>query len=257
MKQNLGRLCGLRILNTRPLGQQHSLSQAIQTSGGVSVELPALNIEPSDENWLEQLPALTDVDQCIFISTNAVHYFFNTLKKNNLEWNHSIQTIAIGQATALALQSHSIAVNQIPQVADSEHLLALPSLLQVKDQTILLIKGMDGKFDIAQTLYQRKAHCIPLSVYQRVLPTIDHQKIQSIWKENLIDIILLTSQEAMQNIFTLFGPEAHPWLCYKPCMVISKRLANIAQNMGFKTILVSPYENLLDAFELYIKNAAR
>lgn len=257
MKKSVVGLNGLRILNTRPTGQQQSLSQTIIAAGGIAIELPALNIEPTDEHWLQQLPRLTEVHQSIFISANAVNFFFSTLKKNGIAWPNTIKTLAIGHATARALTAQSIAVNQVPDVADSEHLLALAPLQHVKGQTILLIKGIDGREDIARTLHERGAQCLALSVYRRVLPTIDTQKTADIWKENLVDIILFTSQQAMQNIFTLFGPEAYQWLCHKPCIVISQRLADIAKTLGVKTIWVSPYEDLLNTLELYIKNTAR
>jgi len=255
-KKSLG-LNGLRILNTRPAGQNQTLSQEIMTAGGIPVALPALVIEPTEETWLQQLPDLTRIQQCVFISANAVKFFFTTLKKHGVAWPHSIKTIAIGPATAHALADWSIQVDTIPEVADSEHLLKLAELQHIEGQTLVLIKGIGGKMTIANTLLERGANSMALSVYRRVLPTCDAQEIGALWKHNLVDIILFTSQQAMQNIFALFGQEAHSWLCNKPCIVISERLAEIARTIGMKTILVSRYENLLNTLELYIKNAPR
>lgn len=250
-------LNGLRILNTRPAGQNQTLSQEIIAAGGIPITLPALVIEPTEETWVKQLPDLSHVDGCIFISANAVNYFFINLKKYGLTWPNTIKTIAIGRATAHALTNWSIRVDGIPKVADSDHLIQLADLQQIKGQTFLLIKGIGGKKDIAHTLLKRGATSVPFSVYRRVIPTPQEQEINALWKQNLVDILLFTSQEAMQNIFALFGPKAHAWLCSKPCLVISERLAVCAQTMGIKTVLVSPYEGLVSTLELYIKNTPR
>jgi uroporphyrinogen-III synthase len=100
-----------------------------------------LTIEPTPAHWLKDLPNLNHVHQAIFISANAVNYFFKALQHHQLSWPLSIETIAIGQKSAEELVRFGINIHHLPKVADSENLLALPSLQQIKNQTILLIKG--------------------------------------------------------------------------------------------------------------------
>ncbi|MDI9819564.1 MULTISPECIES: uroporphyrinogen-III synthase [unclassified Legionella] len=238
-------LQGLRILNTRPSEQGKLLSLAIKAAGGLAVECPALTIEPKDKIWVTSLPNLQQVENAIFISANAVHCCFRVLKEEKIIWPGSIQIIAVGQGTANALHQNHIKVDLMPAVPQSESLLALEAMQNVNKKTILLFKGEGGRTLIADTLIGRGANLIPVDVYKRNPPDLDRQQVQTLWHENAVDIILFTSQQAMANIFILFGKEAQSWLCDKPCLVISERLAKAAAQLGIKTIIVSNPETIL------------
>lgn len=241
-------LYGLRILNTRPLDQGVTLSADIQAAGGVAINFPALSIKPNTNDWVKQLPQLVLIDYAIFISSNAVHYFFKKIKAAT--WPLSIRNIAIGKGTASALMKYQVHVESLPVIADSEHLLKHPLLQTIKDKTILLIKGEEGKQTIANGLNERKAHLIELAVYKRGMPQVPTAKIESLWRDDAVDIILFTSQEALDNIVTLMG-EHSPWLCKKPCVVISERIAKKALALGMQKVIISSYDNLLETFAHY------
>lgn len=249
MTNNGKQLHGLRILNTRPEAQGILLSKTIIDAGGIAIPFPALTIEATDNNWLNHLGNLTSIHQSIFISANAVNYFFATLKQHHITWPISIETTAIGKASAAALEKWSIRNDHLPVMADSEHLLQLQSLQEVRDQRILLVKGEGGKPDIETALDSKGARVIALSVYKRVLPNIDQQDIQSLWQDDRVDIILFTSQQAMHHIFLLFGEQARNWLCSKPCVVISERLAQEAFKLGIQTVIISHYDRILNTLE--------
>jgi len=235
---------GLRFLNTRPLGQNKGLSQAIRDIGAIPIECPALAIEPVENNWINQLSDLSLIRHAIFISTNAVHYFFDGLEVNHRNWPASIRVISIGKATADALALRKIRVDDVPLSASSEDVLALESLRDVEKQAIVLVKGENGRDLLADTLKMRGAIVLPIAVYRRVVPAINQQYIQSLWHEDAIDVIVFTSEEAMHNLFCLFGKGAHAWLQSKICLVKSERLATAAARFGLKKIVVSTDGNL-------------
>lgn len=252
---NNNKLGGLRVLNTRPLAQGQILSQAICEAGGTSIDFPLLAIEPTTDDWLTLLPNLNDVHHAVFISANAVDFFYKKLKQQGLRWPTTIQTTAIGKASAAALAKWNIAVDHVPSVADSEHLLQLDALQNVGNQTILLIKGKGGRPEIKNTLLRRGTNLVSLAVYQRVLPSIT-QNIDSLWHDNVVDIILFTSQQAIHNLFVLLGENAHSWICKTPCLVISERLAKEASRMGMQTIIISHYDTIISTLEHYNKGLA-
>ncbi len=245
------KLRGLRVLNTRPLEQGKILSQAIHEAGGTSVDFPTLAIEPVSTDWLEALPSLSEVQHAIFISSNAAQHFCAKLKDRGLRWPSTIQTTAIGKASAAALVKWGIRVDNTPSKADSEHLLQLDSLQDVRNQTILLIKGEGGREEITNTLLQRNANVISVEVYRRILPTANPQYTHSLWHDNVVDIILFTSQQAMNNLFILLKEDAHTWIRRTPCLVISERLAEEASQLGIQTIIVSHYDTIVSALEFY------
>jgi uroporphyrinogen-III synthase len=232
-------LKGLRVLNTRPGEPAQILTQSITAAGGISIECPTLAIIPAEQNWIKLLPDLNKVDQAVFISANAVHHCFTQLAAHHIIWPAKINVIAIGQGSAKALQEFNIQVSTIPAFPDSEHLLSLNCLHQLKNQTVLLFKGEDGRQLIEEGLRQREANLFILPVYKRVMPKIRHQFMNTLWQDDLVDIILLTSEQSIHNLFKMFGKEAYNWLIHKPVVVISDRLAQTAKSFGMTQIIIS------------------
>lgn len=245
-------LRGLRILNTRPRDQARQLTQDIRHAGGIAVELPTLEIMATSHHWIHSLPDLNKVDLAIFISANAVHYCFTPLQQQNIEWPTSIKVIAIGQGSAEALQRYNIEINAIPEVPDSEHLLALKTLQHPGKKNVLLFKGEGGRALIEENLLKKGANLIILKVYQRIMPEINHQLIQSIWHDNLVDVILLTSEQSLHNLFKLFDIDAHDWLRNKVWIIISERLAQIASSLRIKNIKLSHPNKIMDTLFDYV-----
>ncbi len=246
-------LQGLRVLNTRPLSQADKLNHAIQNAGGIPLSLPGLTIEATKTDWLDQMPDLKTIRQAIFVSTNAVHYFFNAFKEANILWPDTIRVTAVGMATSAALLNHGVHAHHIPQIASSEHLLKSASLQNINNQTILLIKGDGGRTLISEEVQARGAKLTSLIVYRKIMPKIKQEYIDSLWRDDAVDIILFTSQQAMQNIFHLFGEKRQAWLQSKSCLVISNRLAEIASLFGIRTIITCQYDDILDALVRYKK----
>jgi uroporphyrinogen-III synthase len=112
-------------------------------------------------------------------------------------------------------------------------------LLKIKQKIILLFKGEGGRTLIEESLITKQAKLIILAVYQRILPAINYQFTNSLWRDDAVDIILLTSEQSIHNLFKLFSQESHDWLQNKPCIVISERLAQIASKLGVKKIKIS------------------
>ncbi|AHE66066.1 uroporphyrinogen-III synthase [Legionella oakridgensis ATCC 33761 = DSM 21215] len=249
---NSNHLQGLCLLNTRPKGQNITLSQTIAKAGGRCIELPALEIKPTD-GWFEHLPDMSRVTQAVFTSPNAVNYFFGKLTQQHVIWPNHIQVTAIGKASALTLSQWGIRVDKIPAISNSEHLVQLDAFQTVGNQTIMMVKGEEGRTLIADTLRLRGAHLIELAVYYRTLPCYSAHEINSLWHDDSVNIILFTSQQAIDNLFTLLGEEGRLWLCNKPCLVISERLAKAASLRGIKPIITSSYDSILDSLYIFYK----
>ncbi|HAT1596872.1 TPA: uroporphyrinogen-III synthase [Legionella pneumophila] len=238
-------LNGLRILNTRPREQAQVLNKKIIESGGIPIDCPTMEIVGLKTNWINKLPDLASVNQAIFVSPNAVRYLMMELSSKKINWPNSIRVTAIGKSTARMLNEFNIQVSDIPELPDSEHLLTLNSLQQIKNQTILLVKGEGGRQLIEEYLMLKGATLCILSVYKRVMPSIDQEFLNSLWRDDLVDIILLTSEQSIHNLFKMFSIEGQMWLQNKPCLVISERLAKVASLFGIKKILISHPERMI------------
>lgn len=202
-------------------------------------------IEPLADDWLQQLPALSTINTAIFVSANAVHYFFKGLESHQVTWPNSITMITIGQTTANTIKHYHQGRIYQPRIADSEHLLQLENLQQITGKAVLLITGRNSRPLIARTLETKGATIYHIPVYQRLVPEKNLDFTNSLWQDDGIDVILLLSQEATANLLTLFTEKAKAWVLSKPCVVISTRLAKAAHAAGFKTVITSTYEDLL------------
>lgn len=243
-------LHGLRVLNTRPKAQAHALSSLLERQGAIVTELPMLNITPIETNGFKDFPPLSHYQQAIFISPNAVSYFFNQLPPN--AWPPTVKTIAIGPGTADTLIKYHISIDTMPSEYNSQGLLALPTLNDVQGQAILLIKGIGGLTLITDTLNARGASVTELPIYLRDAPTINLKRIDDLWRRDAIDMIVITSQEALDNLFLSFGIEKRTWLCSKLFLVLSTRLVKAATDYGIKAVISSRYDSLLSTLEAYI-----
>ncbi|TAL62652.1 MAG: uroporphyrinogen-III synthase [Legionella sp.] len=239
-------LNGLRILNTRPIGAAKTLTHELIEAGGLVIECPTLAIQEKSADWVNHLPALQSIQHAIFISPNAVHFAFKHLQEQQITWPKSINLIPIGQATANALKEQGLFCNDIPSLSNSEHLLELPALKHVQDQSVLLFKGVGGRPLIEEVLGHRGAKVFTQLLYERVMPRLNPEWLELIWRNNQVDIILLTSEQSIENLFKLFGKEASSWLQTKPCLVISDRLAHSASIFGIQNIIKSHPEKIIN-----------
>jgi uroporphyrinogen-III synthase len=239
-------LKGLRVLNTRPQKQGQLLSERINRAGGLSISCPTLEITDPQTPWFTQVPHLAEEHLAIFTSANAAEYCLKTLNANRISWPRSIHVIAIGQGTEHVLNHYGVEVHSIPHESNSEQLLALPCLHNVSNKNIVLFKGEGGRLLIEADLRKKKANLTVLSVYRRIVPKTCPQFLDTLWHNDSVDIILLTSEQSIKNLFTLFPESAHPWLQSKPCLVISERLAGIASSFGINSVLISHPHALIE-----------
>lgn len=227
-------LKGLTVLNTRPYDASRQLSAFIQAHGGHSIDCPAICIKPCDNQWTDTLP--THCDLAFFISQNAVKYSIEALKTHFIKWP---TCAAIGLKTAQALNTHQVSVPIIAEDATSESLLTHTALGKVNNKTVLIFKGSGGREHLMNTLKTRGAHVQEVNVYQRTCPKILPITCKNLWKKKGNFIILGTSVESIENIFTLFGQLAVQWLQQTPWLVLSERIKQKASASGVKCIYLS------------------
>jgi len=234
-------LNGLRVLVTRPAHQAANLTTLLEQHYARVIALPTLDIvDPDDVLPITQtLENLDRFQWLIFISANAVNF---ALKANGGKIARSTnrRIVAVGQATAQALLDAQIPVDLVPENGFStEALLAMPVLQQVKDQQILIVRGVGGREALAETLRGRGAKVEYLQVYKRIIPSIDCSVVIGLLEQQQIDVLTITSAEALQNLLIMLGENNHKLLFRLPLIVMSDRIQDIAASLGFERITVS------------------
>lgn len=218
-----------QILVTRPAEQASPLCQAIHAAGGIAIHYPTIEIVPIPYSG-ELDPTTADIG--IFISRNAVRYALENFPQLA---SSSLETITVGQGSAD--EYHKITGSKIDftphQHFNSEGVLALPELANVEGKTIILFKGEGGRDKIESELSSRGANVIPMELYRRIAPanppTVEWQKI---------DIIITTSNMALENLWAMTPKQEQQALLSKPLLVISSRGEKLAQELGFSALIL-------------------
>ncbi len=212
------------ILITRPEGKGVALAEQLEQAGYQTSLFPVLNINyltPSST----QLSPLINADKIIFISQDAV----KALAQLKPDINIKAQFYAVGQQTADTIYELFGVRAATPKQFDSEGVLALKSLAQVDGSNIVLVKGQGGRPDIAKVLKERGAFLNNCVVYERepvsdlISNWTDH------WQSNNVHGIVITSNAAVDAIFTPLAAQQLQWLQQCHFYVASERIAAYLQ----------------------------
>ncbi|HEX2549931.1 MAG TPA: uroporphyrinogen-III synthase [Gammaproteobacteria bacterium] len=218
-------LKGWHILVTRPSPAGEMLAEQIEKFNGHPILLPLIDIVPVDFPKIDLAP----FDWVIFISPQAVYHGAEFVRQY---LSKNIKVGAIGPGTVQALQAKNLSVDLYPaEDWRSEGLLAMPPMQDVQDKKIALIQGAGGRPFLGETFMKRGAEVTRFIVYQRQLPQLNMDFVQ----KTKIDIIITTSSEILQNVKILFGST----LCHIPLMVISHKMHDLAEDLGFQKIFVA------------------
>jgi uroporphyrinogen-III synthase len=235
-------LNGVRVLVTRPAHQAENLCHLIAERGGIAVRFPTLAIVECDDLLAIQkkLAHLEAFDWLIFISANAVNFALKANDGKIPAFRIGATCVAIGKATANALAMAGLPVNLLPENNyNSEALLAMPEMQQIQGQRLLIVRGVGGREELANTLRSRGADVHYLNVYKRIIPRINNANVITLLEQNQLDVITATSGETLQNLLIMLGVAYHGQLFTLPLVVVSDRIKQLATELGFKRIAVA------------------
>ncbi len=226
-------LAGLGVLLTRPRGQIEELARSVEQAGGTALRFPVIEIKaPVDESMArQQLQAAAHVHAIIFVSANAVEWGVKLAPPESF----APPLMAIGAATARALARHGLPVALQPDASyTSETLLALPQLQvdAVTGKRMLIVRGEGGRPLLAETLRNRGARVEIAEVYRRIRPLADNRMLLQAWEADKIDVVVVTSGEALSNLYHLAGEGGREHLRRTPLVVVSERIAALATKLG-------------------------
>ena len=212
------------ILITRPEGKGAALAEQLEQAGYQASLFPVLNINyltPSST----QLSPLINADKIIFISQDAV----KALAQLKPDINIKAQFYAVGQQTADTIYELFGVRAATPKQFDSEGILALKSLAQVDGSNIVLVKGQGGRPDIAKVLKERGAFLNNCVVYEREPVQDLTSNWTDHWKSSNVHGIVITSNAAVDAMFTPLAAQQLQWLQQCHFYVASERIAAYLQ----------------------------
>ncbi len=226
---------------TRPEHQLGELQQGIVEAGGTPYIYPLLSIQPAAElqSLASVLNHLDYYQLAIFVSPNAVTFGMELIHAHG-GLPLDMRTATVGQGSAHVFRQISgFDVDYCPETDfSSEGLLALTALQSVRGQRILIFRGQSGREKLANSLRERGAEVRYMPVYQRQPAKCDADRLGNAIRQKKIDIISLTSSDALDHLFSLIEVEL---LTAMPFVVVNSRLSRHLQERGVTgEIIVSP-----------------
>lgn len=233
----------MNILVTRPSPAGEMLVSRLRALGLVAWSFPLIEFTPGRElNLLPDRLAMLGAEDMVFVlSQHAVTFAHTHLQQHHQPWPTQPRYFAIGRTTALALHTVSSIDVRYPLDREiSEVLVQLPELQNIQGKRALILRGNGGRELLGDTLAERGAHVEFCECYQRCEKFYDGAQEAMRWYTRGVDTIVVTSGEMMQQLFTLTPPwYRENWLLRCRLVVVSTRLADLAQEMGWQDLLVA------------------
>jgi uroporphyrinogen-III synthase len=238
-------LAGLKVLVTRPQHQAAEWREALHEQGASTQAVPLLAIQPvSERAELQAIKnCILDLDlyqTAIFVSQNAANYGCDWIDQYWPQLPVGVQWLAVGKKTAEFLWREGYDVSSAEGEMNSEALLRLPCLQSVRGQRVLIFRGQGGRPHLAEVLTERGAKVDHCELYERLLPIEASAQLAALrWSDQEPLIISVHSGESFKNLCeSMPKTDTTKWL-ELPLLLPGERVAELAQESGFKKIIVA------------------
>ncbi|CDG48301.1 uroporphyrinogen-III synthase [Serratia symbiotica] len=233
----------MTILVTRPTPAGERLVNWLRALGRVAYHAPLIDFTPGcDLPKLPQTLLQLNIGDLVFVlSQHSVNYADSVMGRAGLTWPTHLAYYAIGRASGLALHRISSLPVVYPHEREiSETLLMLPALQKLDGKQALILRGNGGRRLLGDTLRERGAAVSYYECYQRSPVYYDGNEQSVYWQRAGVDTLVVTSGEILQQLYTLV-PDYYRslWLLRCCLVVVSERLAILAQDLGWSTIRVA------------------
>ncbi len=235
-------LDNIGVLVTRPAHQAGHFIGMLQQAGARGIGFPSIEIRDPEQPQavVQKLRQLAQYDWLIFISANAVDYGLKYLRQAGATPGQGLA--AIGKSTARRLSEHGLRVSLQPASGyNSEALLAMDAMAapRIQHKKILVFRGQGGRELLADSLRERGAEVDYAEVYRRCPPPRHSGPLNALWDRGEIQIVTVTSNEALKNLYDMLDTDGRAYLLNTPLVVPGKRGAELARRMGFRQAILT------------------
>ena len=229
-----------RVLICRPEPSASELSKVLESVGARCEVLPTLMIHPLEitAEARQQMMDLDQYDHVIVVSQHAATLGLSIIDEYWPQFPIKQNWFAIGRKTANSLKPAGVKLIAPNEDLTSETLLNTKLLAKVSGAKVLILKGKEGRNIIESELNKRGAAVDTISLYERVCPEYSSVALEtSLIKFNPSYIVAL-SGETLSNLIQL-SKSVKAELQNKALILSSERVANIAQDQGYKLTYIA------------------
>jgi len=230
----------IALISTRPLKTNLQLSDELKKSEIKLLSFPLTEIHPLNNYQIFDgvIENIKTYQHIIFISTNAVHFFLERVKKLSLQIPKNLIFSSIGPTTKLLLQKKlSVDVHSPIKTFDSEHLLKEKIYNNVEGQKILIIRGKGGRETLKNVLEEKGATVNYGECYVRKYVDIDLIQLKNDLVNYHHQFILFSSTNSAKHFIDQLHNIETDWLQNIKIIVNHKKIEGLLSKI-FKDIFV-------------------
>jgi len=219
-------LAGVRVMVSRPEGQNAGLVGALTRAGAEPVAVPTLAIEavtPSAD------PLSGPPDWLMFVSRNAVTHGLDAISEAPTA---RVATAGSGTASALRMAGASVAAVAVGGQG-AMGLFDDPAFAPLAGARVEIVRGVSGREAFADALRERGTEVAYREVYRRCPLIVDTASWRSGWQSARTTVPIGSSEAGLEALLASFDTDGRARLYREPLVVVSERLADVAEARGF------------------------
>lgn len=244
-------LKGRTILVTQAPEQAKRFTNLLKQKGARVLACPTVDMIPCETpKILHCLKQLETYDWLIFMSQNAVIFFFQLLSKHGISKAQlrRLRIAALGKTTREVLKQNKLRVHLVPPVDAGTHLMALLKG-KVEGKKILVLKSLDAHLSLLDMLRSKGALVDAPPLYKSVLPAENSKILLKYLSEERIDAVTFTSPSTVHNFVKMLNADRHlmKHLEMLTIATLGDVTARAVEEMGLQ-VRVRPSEFTIPAF---------
>ena len=211
-------LHGWRILVTRASGQAFSLSEPLRALGATVIEIPTIEIRGTGNIGAldHALLKIDHYDTLILTSVNGVERLFERYNRLGLpivDMQH-LSIVAIGPATAMAIQSEGLSVSIVPEKYVAESVVEALRGKITEFSRVLIVRAKVARDVLPNELQKMGARVDVIEAYETRVPEGAKEKLENLFADSASrpHLITFTSSSTANNFLTLLGENARAFL---------------------------------------------
>jgi len=193
---------------TRPRDQAGSFVEALRDQGARVLLAPAISLHPP-RSWAaldRALGRLDGYDALIFTSANGVARFFARLRDRTIDLRDlkGIEVIAIGPATAAAVEERGLRVAAVPEDYRAEGIIEILRQRNLRGARILIPRAEVARDVLPRMLRRRGAEVEVAPVYRAVPSRAGLSEIRRALRRGRLDLLTFTSSSTVTSFTRMF-----------------------------------------------------
>jgi uroporphyrinogen-III synthase len=256
-------LAGRRILVTRASAQAFGLAQPLRDLGAQVIEVPTIEIRDAGNIGAldNALISIDHYDTLILTSVNGVERLFERYNRLGLpvaDMKH-LMVVAIGPATARAIQSEGLSVSIVPEKYVAESVVEALRGKIFKGSRVLLVRAKVARDVLPEELRKAGATVDVIEAYETRVPEGAAQRLRKVFSSRATrpHLVTFTSSSTATNFLDLLGADKDETLRGVCLASIGPVTSATLEKAGFKPeIEAKEYtmDGLVEAIASYVRD---